>query len=90
MDKCSPKAERIYTPTYKQLLVNCLRRDANLLTIRDYINGTLNQELTTAIDNEMTIEVVSEEVTGKIQQITRQEAEKILRINHADFPGQII
>ena len=76
LTNCDPKPERLYIPTYRQLLINCRRKDANLLTIRDYINGNLNQELATAIDNKMTIEVVSEEVTGKIQKITRQEAEK--------------
>ena len=72
-DKCSPTAERIYTPTYKQLLVNCLMRDANLLTIRDFINGTLNKELAAAIDNEMTVELVSDEVAQKVHMIARQE-----------------
>ena len=57
---CAPKPEMIYTLTYKQLLVNCLRRDGNLLTIRDFINGTLNTKLVSAIDNEMTIDIVSD------------------------------
>ena len=88
-DKCVPKAERIYNPTFKQLLINCLRKDANLLTIRDHINGTLNRELAAAIDNDLIVTQVVDAVAGKIQQITRQEAEKILRANSADFEGQV-
>ena len=38
---CEAKPERMYTPTYTQLLINCLRKEENLLTIRDFINGTL-------------------------------------------------
>ena len=36
----------------------------------------------------MTVTQVTDDVAGKIQQITRQKAEKILRANSADFEGQ--
>jgi hypothetical protein len=53
--EAKPKKERIYTPTYTQLLINCLRREENLIIIRDFINGTLTKDLTDAIDNEMSV-----------------------------------
>ena len=66
-EKCAPKAERIYTPTYKQPLVNCLRKDENLLIMRDFVNATLNQGLVSAIENEMAIETVSEGIALEIK-----------------------
>jgi hypothetical protein len=70
------------------MLINCLRKDENLLTIRDFINSTLNKELVDAIDNEMSVTQVSDEVAKKVQMITRQEGGEILRSYAADFAGQ--
>ena len=83
------KEERIYTPTYTQLLINCLRREENLIIIRDFINGKLTKDLTDAIDNETPVTKVCDDVAGRIRTVVRQEGEKILRAHEADFAGQV-
>ena len=58
---------KLYTPTYTQLLINCLRKENNLIIIRDFINGTLTKDLTDAIDNEVPVTIVCDAVCQQDQ-----------------------